>query len=77
MSGGHHETRGRQYTGPGVPPEHFADLRTTRPASRDHPHISEAAEENQRRFSILVAKSYYSEISVAFFGFIKKYYFSK
>ena len=57
MSGGHHETRGRQYTGPGVPPEHFADLRTTRPASRDHPRISEAAEENQRRFSIFGRKT--------------------
>ena len=55
----------RQNTDPRVPPEHFADLLSTRAASGV---IRQAAEEDHCRFNFLVAKSYYnSEILVAFF----------
>ena len=71
MPGGHAGTQGSQSIDSGAPPGHSADLISTRAASRDPPDISEAAEAEHRRFSILVAKSYYSEMLVAFFGFIK------
>ena len=76
MPGGPPGMQRRQNTDPRVPPEHFADLLSTRAASGV---IRETAEEDHCRFNFLVAKSYYnSEILVAFFVSEKLYHsFSK